>query len=266
MDALQIVVLSFVQGITEFLPVSSSAHLILVPEIFGWPDQGPSFDIAVHVGTLVAVLLYFRCDLLKMMKAFVRGCLGNGLTQEAKLLWAIGFATIPVGLTGLLLKSFIQGSLRKTSVIVATTLVFALLLWFADWMGKRKRSLADIRWYDVLAIGCGQALSLIPGTSRSGITLTVGLLCGLTRASAARFSFLLSIPVIILAGGLETYTLIQQSTTIHWSVLAWGAVLSGLSGFCCIHIFLKLIEAVGLLPFVLYRLALGVFLYVYFFV
>ncbi len=261
----QIIVLSLVQGLTEFLPVSSSAHLILMPELFGWPDQGLGFDIAVHLGTLLAVIAYFRRDLLRMIRDFIQSCFDRTLTQQAKIFWAIGFATIPVGLTGLLLKKTVETTLRSSMVIAFATIGFGLVLWFADKIGKQKRSLNRLNWRDVALIGCAQALSLIPGTSRSGITLTAGLFAGLTREAAARFSFLLSIPVILLAGGLETLTLITSSVVINWSVLGSGFCLSAISGYFCIHYFIKLINTVGLLPFVIYRLLLGVFLMIYFF-
>ncbi len=260
MSWIEIVTLSIVQGITEFLPVSSSAHLIFVPQLFGWSDQGPSFDIAVHVGTLLAVITYFRIDLLKMSKSFGKGIVEKKWDTDAKLLWSIGFATIPVGLCGLFFKNFIQTSLRSSTVIIISTIFFALLLWVADWKGKQTRGLKKLGWKDVCWIGIGQALSLIPGASRSGVTLTFGLFQGLTRQAAARFSFLLSIPVIVLAGGLEAYGLLKHPVAADWWTLGMGACLSGISGFFCIHYFLKILQTVGLMPFILYRLCLGGFL------
>jgi undecaprenyl-diphosphatase len=261
----QVIVLSLVQGLTEFLPVSSSAHLILMPAVLGWADQGLAFDIAVHLGTLIAVIVYFRQDLLRMIIDFVQSCFGRALTQHAKIFWAIGFTTIPVGLVGLLLKKHVETTLRSPMVIACTTIGFGLILWLADKIGKQKRSLTVLNWRDVALIGCAQALSLIPGTSRSGVTLTAGLFSGLTREAAARFSFLLSIPVIILAGGLETITLIKSHVAVDWLALGSGLCLSGISGYFCIHYFIKLINTVGLLPFVIYRLLLGLFLIIYFY-
>lgn len=261
----QVIVLSLVQGLTEFLPVSSSAHLILMPTLFGWPDQGLAFDIAVHLGTLIAVIAYFRRDLVRMVIDFVQSCSGRALTLQAKIFWSIGFATIPVGLAGLLLKKHVETTLRSPMVIACTTIGFGLILWLADKVSKQQRSLNTLNWRDVTLIGCAQALSLIPGTSRSGITLTAGLFAGLTREAAARFSFLLSIPVIILAGGLETVTLIKSPVTVNWIALGSGLCLSGISGYFCIHYFIKLINTIGLLPFVIYRLLLGLFLILYFY-
>lgn len=256
----QVVVLSIVQGITEFLPVSSSAHLIFVPKLFGWADQGLAFDIAVHVGTLLAVIVYFRQALREIITGFIHSLSTRQLSAHAKIAWAIGFATIPVGLVGLIGKDWVENTLRSPLVIAISTIGFGLLLWIVDKIGKRHRSEHTLNWRDVLMIGCGQALSLIPGTSRSGITLTAGLAMGLTREAAARFSFLLSIPVIVLAGGLEAVTLMKGNTVIDWRALGLGIGLSAISGYCCIHYFLKLLEKTGVVPFVIYRVILGVFL------
>ena len=257
---IQIVILSLVQGITEFLPVSSSAHLILVPKLFDWPDQGLAFDVAMHLGTLLAVLLYFRQDLIKMGRAFFQSWAGKKLNTDAKMIWAIGFATIPVGIAGLFLGKFIETTFRSPIVIAGSTISFGILLWFADSFSKRTRDIQLLNWKDVLVIGCAQAISLIPGTSRSGITLTAGLARGLTRDSAARFSFLLAIPVIVLAGGLQGFHLMQENTDVEWSAIGLGIGISALTGYACIHYFLKLIAKFGVLPFVIYRIVLGGFL------
>jgi undecaprenyl-diphosphatase len=260
MDWVQILVLSLVQGITEFLPVSSSAHLILVPGLLGWKDQGLAFDIAVHLGTLMAVIIYFRLELFRMIVDFYSSLKGKGISAHARYLWFIGFATIPVGLFGLLMKHVVETALRAPWVIALTTIGFGLLLWLAENKGKQTRKEKDLNWKDVWVIGFSQALSLIPGTSRSGVTLTAGLFNGLTREAAARFSFLLSILVIILAGGLETLSLIKSHEVVDWEALALGIGLSGISGYICIHYFLKLLNKVGLFPFVLYRIGLGIFI------
>ncbi|MBP6103459.1 MAG: undecaprenyl-diphosphate phosphatase [Gammaproteobacteria bacterium] len=261
LENLQICVLAIVQGLTEFLPVSSSAHLILMPKLFGWVDQGLAFDIAVHVGTLFAVLLYFRQDLLSLCKHGVGVLIGQPMNTkaktESKIAWSIVLATIPVGLCGLAFKGLIETHLRSPLVIAYSTLGFGLLLWVADRLGAKQRTFKRFRWGDAVAIGLGQALALIPGTSRSGVTLTVGLMLGLTPEFAARFSFLLSIPVIVLAAGLEVINLYKQGGLIDWQPLMIGACIAGLSGYACIHYFLKLLNRVGLFPFVCYRLCLG---------
>ncbi len=264
MDFIQILVLALVQGLTEFLPVSSSAHLILVPILTGWEDQGLAFDVAVHVGTLSAVVFYFRRELGKMTVSWFASVTGKGFDQDAKLAWAVLWGTIPVGLAGLLFKDFIETHLRSPDVLATATLVFALLLWWADAKGRESRDEYSLTWLDVLFIGLSQALALIPGTSRSGATMTAGLFIGLSRKAAARFSFLLSIPVIVLAGGLKTLDYLGQATIDDMQPLMLGALLSGVSAYFCIHYFLMLLEKIGMLPFVIYRIILAIFLFILF--
>ncbi|MFU2488814.1 undecaprenyl-diphosphate phosphatase [Thauera sp. WH-1] len=263
MDTVQIVVLAILQGLTEFLPISSSAHLILFPRLAGWEDQGLAFDVAVHLGTLVAVLGYFRDEILAMTRDWAASLLRRQRVGDSRLAWAVILGTIPVGLAGLLLKGFVEQALRSPLIIAWTTIGFGLLLWVADRHCRtveRPRSEHALTRRDILLIGCAQALALIPGTSRSGVTMTAGLLLGLSRSGAARFSFLLSIPVIVLAGGLSALDLIKEEHVVNWSAMAMGALLSALSAYLCIHLFLKLLDRVGMLPFVIYRLALGAFL------
>lgn len=261
MELIQIILLALVQGLTEFLPISSSAHLILFPALSGWADQGLAFDVAVHVGTLSAVVWYFRCEIVVMLRDWVASLRQRRRVGDSNLAWAVGFGTIPVGLAGLLFKDVIETSLRSPLVIAWATVIFGLLLWWADAQGKRERSEHSIGWRDVVVIGVAQAIALIPGTSRSGITMTAGLMMGLTRAGAARFSFLLSIPVIVLAGGLNTLELAQSSMPVDWAALGLGVLFSALSAYLCIHLFLKALERIGMLPFVIYRLLLGALLF-----
>ena len=264
MTLLQIIVLAVVQGLTEFLPVSSSAHLILVPVLSQWQDQGLAFDVAVHVGTLSAVMWYFRIEIVKMINDWFASVSQRQLVGESRLAWAVLWGTVPVGLAGLLFHDLVDTVLRSPLVIAWATIGFGLLLWFADVTGKRQRDEHSIGWKEVLIIGCAQALALIPGTSRSGITMTAALMLGLTRTAAARFSFLLSIPAILIAGGYKGLKLIQQSVPVDWLALVLGVVLSGVMAYICIHYFLKLLDRIGMLPFVIYRLVLGVVLLVIF--
>jgi undecaprenyl-diphosphatase len=257
MDMLHVITLALIQGITEFLPISSSAHLILVPLLTGWDDQGLAFDVAVHVGTLTAVVLYFWAELAAMAAAWLASLRTRRLTPDARLAWAVLLGTIPVGLAGLLFEGYVETLLRSMAVIAAATIGFGLLLWWADARGRRLRDEHTISWKDVLVIGGAQAIALIPGTSRSGITMTAGLAMGLTREGSARFSFLLSIPVIVLAGGLETMELIRQPEPAQWEGIVLGAALSGISAYLCIHYFLKLLERIGMWPFAVYRLLMG---------
>jgi len=265
MDFLQILILALVQGVTEFLPVSSSAHLILVPILTGWQDQGLAFDVAVHVGTLAAVVLYFRKEIGKMTVSWLGSVTGRGMDADAKLAWAVLLGTIPVGLCGLLFKDLIEEHLRHPYVLATTTLLFALLLWWADARSRGERNEYSIGWLDILFIGLAQALALIPGTSRSGATMTAALFLGLSRQAAARFSFLLSIPVIVLAGGLSTLDYLETASIDDMQPLMLGALLSGVSAYFCIHYFLKLLEKIGMMPFVIYRIVLAVFLFVMFY-
>ena len=259
MDILQIIVLALVQGLTEFLPISSSAHLILVPYLTDWPDQGLAFDVAVHVGTLTAVVIYFRKEISKMFFAWLASLKGRH-SEDSRLAWGVLIGTIPVGLAGLLFKDVISEHLRTPLVIAATTIIFGFLLWYADWSGKRSRDEHSLSWKDIIIIGCAQAVALIPGTSRSGITITAGLMLGLTASAAARFSFLLSIPVIVLAGGVETLDYLKVANTGDMNNLVYGALISAFSAYLCIHFFLMLLEKIGMTPFVIYRLLLGIVL------
>jgi len=260
MDLIQIFALALLQGLTEFLPISSSAHLILLPIIAGWQDQGLAFDVAVHVGTLTAVVFYFRKTLATLTIDWAASINQRALVGESRLAWAVLFGTIPVGLAGLFLGDIIENHLRSPLVIAATTILFGLMLGWADWQSKQQRDEHRLSVFDILFIGFAQAIALIPGTSRSGITITAGLMLGLTRQAAARFSFLLSIPVIVLAGGLKTIELVQSNLTTDWFAISMGTVLSAISAYICIHFFLKMIEKIGMWPFVVYRLILGAIL------
>lgn len=258
MELLQIIILALIQGLTEFLPISSSAHLILVPLLTDWQDQGLAFDVAVHVGTLAAVLIYFRSEWTAMLVQGLAALKTRRLNDDAKLGWGVVIGTIPVGLVGVTCKPLIEEHLRSPFVIAATTLIFGLLLGWSYAKGKRQRSEYTLSLIDCLLIGCGQALALIPGTSRSGITITAALMLGLTGKAAARFSFLLSIPAILLPGLLLTKDLIESEVAIDWNSLLLGAFLSGIAALVCIHFFLKLLDKIGMMPFVVYRLILGI--------
>ncbi|WP_148252335.1 undecaprenyl-diphosphate phosphatase [Aidingimonas lacisalsi] len=259
MDWLQVIILALIQGVTEFLPISSSAHLVLVPELTDWPDQGLAFDVALHVGSLAAVLTYFRIELWRMTISWLQSWRGR-VDEEARLAWWVILATIPVGLAGLAFKDVIETDLRTVTVLAVSLIGFGLLLGYADWRRPGQRSEYQLRWKDVMWIGLSQALALIPGTSRSGITMTAALLLGMSREGAARFSFLLSIPVIILAGGLEIRELIFSSVIVDWPALFVGTLLSGISAYLCIHYFLVFIRRIGMQPFVIYRVIFGIWL------
>ncbi|BFM07607.1 undecaprenyl-diphosphate phosphatase [Halioxenophilus aromaticivorans] len=259
MDFVQILLLALIQGITEFLPISSSAHLILPTEVLGWPDQGLAFDVAVHFGSLIAVVGYFRREVVGMTGAWFKQFGSQGPTHESHLAWMIILATIPAGIVGLLANDFIERELRSGLVIAVTTIVFGIALYIADRKQALTKEMYQMGIAAALVIGCAQALALIPGTSRSGITITAALLLGFTRVDSARFSFFMSIPIIVLGAGFKTLELIQEPS-IAWADIAWGTLFSAISAFLCIHFFLAFIERIGMLPFVVYRLILGAFL------
>lgn len=265
LELLHIIVLALVQGLTEFLPISSSAHLILVPVLTGWPDQGLAFDVAVHLGTLLAVMLYFRQKIGRMLLAGIGSMVGQGMSADARLGWQVVVATLPVIIAGVMFKDWIEAHLRDPTVIALATIFFGLLLGWADWAGRRQRDEYQLSWIDTLLIGLAQALALIPGTSRSGITITAALALGLNRQAAARFSFLLAIPTILGSVALLLKNLIESEIAVDWLSLSLGIVLSFASALLCIHWFLKLLAHIGMWPFVVYRMVLGLGLLVLFY-
>ena len=256
MEWIQVIVLAVIQGLTEFLPVSSSAHLILPSQLLGWQDQGLAFDVGVHVGTIVAVVAYFRHDVLNMLIAFFQSLTGKR-SDDGRLAWLIIAATIPALAFGLLLNDMIDLYGRSILVIAGTTLIFGALLWIADRRENAQKPITDLTLKSGLAIGFAQALALIPGTSRSGITMTIGLMLGLSRDNAARFSFLLSIPAIAMAGSYLTLKLILSTEAVDWQAIGLGSLLAFISAYACIHYFLILLNKLGMMPFVIYRLILG---------
>ena len=255
MEWSQVFVLAAVQGLTEFLPVSSSAHLVLVPVLTGWPDQGLPFDVAVHVGSLAAVLLYFREEFVSMLRDGLRRPRDAG--GHGRLGWLVVLATIPVAVAGLAVDASLSASLRDPHVIAVATIGFGLALLLAERTGAKDRGIDSMGVRDALVIGCAQALALVPGTSRSGITMTAGLLVGLAPSAAARFSFLLSAPVILMAGGWKTLQLAAGAVDANWSALVVSMCVSAACAYACIHAFLRLIARIGFAPFVAYRLVLG---------
>ena len=257
MDLMQAIILAIIQGMTEFLPVSSSAHLILLPKIIGWNDQGLLFDIALHFGTLLAVLIYFRDDLAQMIEDLLRNRGDNIMQSDAMILI---IATIPVVIVGGLFNDWIENNLRSSNVIATTSIIFGLILLASDKFGSNKNNLT-LRIG--LLIGLAQVLALIPGVSRSGITITMGLFMGLGRVKSAKFSFLLAIPVILGASVLQIYeSYLIAFSSINYVLLFTGLSVSFLFAYFTIHWFLAFVTKVGMLPFVIYRIALGLFIFV----
>ncbi len=254
----QLVVLALLQGLTEFLPISSSGHLILVPYLSGWSDQGLAFDVAVHFGTLAAVLLYFRHDVRLLLNGSLELTAGRTNSPESRMALALIVATIPAALLGLVMHDFIVDHLRTAIVIGVTTAGFGVLLGAMDHFGRRQRESSEVTLKDAVLVGLAQALSLIPGTSRSGITITAAMALGFTRTGAARFSFLLSIPIIVLAAAFETYRLISTGSPVTPEVLLIATGLSAVTAYLTIGFFLRVVDKIGLMPFAIYRVILGI--------
>lgn len=258
----QALLLAIIQGLTEFLPISSSAHLVLPAKLFGWQDQGLAFDVAVHVGTLAAVLFYYRQDLRLMADGWFRSLGGGGTNEHSRLVWFLALATVPAGLVGILAGEWLEQHTRSLPVIATTTLVFGLLLGYADRRAVNQSGSRPLTTVVALLIGVAQALAPIPGVSRSGVTITAGLLLGMNRQDAARFSFLLSIPIISAAGLLKFMQLRQSAEPVDWLVLIVGALVAAITAYLCIAVFIRLLDRVGLMPFVYYRIVLAALLYV----
>ena len=261
MDITQTITLALIQGLTEFLPVSSSAHFVILPKFLDWPDQGLAFDVVLHIATLCAIIFYYRSSLIVISKDFFGSIASRKLQGESMLAWAILLGTIPVGLAGLFLKDTIELNLRSYQVVAFATIFFGLLLGFSDWIhGVLGRSRDFIRGSDILIVGCFQALALIPGTSRSGITITAALLIGLSRSLSIKFAFLQSIPVIALATLLKTFDLVNEVNQVDWTLLLIGFVIALITAYTTIVFFIRLVERIGFLPFVIYRILFGVIL------
>lgn len=271
LSLLQIAVLALVQGITEFLPISSSGHLVLTPILFGWPDQGILIDVAVHVGTLVAVVIYFGRDVLLMLRGVGSGSAvaasdserarGGRPIEGRRLLIYVIVATIPVIAVGLAISVFdLLDGMRNITVIGWTMLVFGIILWLADRYGTHAAGLGDMRLIDALLIGLAQVLALIPGTSRSGITMSMGRALGFKRDEAARFSLLLAIPTIAAAGLLATKEIIELGELSIGRDAIIGAILAGLSAWLAIWAMMGWLRRASFTPFVIYRVILGLIL------
>jgi len=257
LDFLHFILLGLIQGLTEFLPVSSSAHLILLPLITDWQDQGLVLDVAAHFGTLIAVVIYFHRDLKDIVSAGFKSVPWQDNDLNARLFWFLIFATIPVSMVGFFGHNLIANYFRDPLIIAIATILFGLLLWWSDAKGKHDRDNNDLSLIDIIWIGLAQILALIPGTSRSGITMTAGLILGFNRKTAARFSFLLSIPVIFLSGCYETFALIRKGSEADPISFAIVLFVSWFVAWLTIELFLRFVERTGMLPYVIYRLFLG---------
>lgn len=272
MTAFQAIVLGIIQGIGEFLPISSSGHLIFLPKFFGWEDQGLTFDMVAHLGTLLAVIAYFREKLWILITSIFTHDKKHQL--ERRLIWLIGISTIPAAIVGFFLGDIIETEFRSPSIIGVGLIVWGIVLGLADRyshkVSKKKKDtsekalLKDLSWWQVIGMGCAQAIALIPGTSRSGITMTAGLFSGLSRKAASEFSFLMSIPIISLAAGSKLLDIIQDGPNdVSPIMLSLGFVSAAVSGFFAIAILMKIIQKWSFMPFVVYRIVIGALILVF---
>jgi undecaprenyl-diphosphatase len=258
---LEEIVLGLVQGLTEFLPISSTAHLRIVPAFLGWEDPGAAFTAVTQLGTMAAVLLYFREDLMRIARAWLASLRDPSRRREldARLGWYIVLGTVPIGIFGVLFKDQIESGARDLYLIGTALIVLGLVLLLAERVGRRDRGMEQVETRDGFAIGMAQALALVPGVSRSGATITAGLFMGLDREAAARFSFLLSIPAVVLAGALELGSILSGEEGEGGSLggLAIATVLAFVSGYASIAFLLRFLATHSTVVFVVYRVALG---------
>ena len=264
---LQAILVALVQGLTEFLPISSSAHLILLPRMLEWPDQGLAFDVATHAGSLVAVLAYFRREIASLLRAVpdLRRATERRPGRPAHLLLCLVAGTVPVAVAGLLVQDWVAEQGRDPRVIAAASIAFGLLLGWADWKGRRVRELADLTLGAALVVGLFQAVALVPGTSRAGITITAALLLAYSRPAAARLSFLLAIPVGLLVSGKDALDLVSGAAgSVDWIAIAVGFAVAAVSAYAVIVWLLAWLERRSLQVFVAYRVGLGVVLLLWF--
>ena len=271
MTVLQAVALAVVQGLTEFFPISSSAHLILMPQLMRWQDQGLPFDIATNTGTLLAIMVYFRRDLRELwdgwivsLGAWKRGSYRAAAPAPGRLAWAILLGTVPAAIAGVLVRDLVATAARNPLLIATTSIFYGLLLWWSDRAGARTRNLASLGRREGLIIGIAQALALVPGTSRSGVTITAGLFLGLDRPAAARFSFLLAVPVGVLVA-LDDLVQIWQGRIPSEDLfpMAIGLLVSALTGYAVIAALLAWLRRQSLLIFVVYKLLLGLAIFLF---
>ena len=258
MNTLHLFLLALLQGVTEFLPVSSSGHLILLPRLLGTEDQGIMLDVAVHVGTLGAVMLYFWRDMLRLLAGLGHVVTGRFSTPQARLFLLLSFATIPVIIFGLVLKlSGLTDSLRSLEVIGWTMLIFGLVLYIADRKGGEEKQTGQWNWRDAALMGLAQAIALIPGTSRSGITITAARGLGYTRTDAARLSMLMSVPTILASGVLLGKDVLEAG---DWTLLREAGIAAGLAflaALLALSLMMRLLKSVSFTPYVIYRIGLG---------
>lgn len=260
---LQAIVLGISQGLTEFLPISSTAHTLIVSKLLGWPDPGAAFTAVTQVGTELAVVIYFRQDIARILKAWFVSLTKNSerTNPDAKMGWYVIIGTIPIGIAGLAFKSSIETTARNLWLVAATLIVMGILLGLADRFARHTKSEADINTKNAVLFGLGQALALIPGVSRSGATITAGLAMGFKRDVAARYSFLLAIPAVFASAALTAGD-ISSDSFVNWPATIVATIVAFVVGYFVIASLMKYLQTRTFLPFVIYRIALGTLLMV----
>ena len=259
MTIFQAIIYGIVQGLTEFLPISSTAHLILLPWALGWPDPGLSFDVALHLGTLVALIIYFWADWMALVTSATGILRGRTQAPDARLALMIVGATIPGAIAGALFEHKVEDALRAPQVIALMMIALALVLIVAELMGHRKKSLDEISWGDAMTVGVAQALAIVPGVSRSGVTITAGLFRNMKRETAARFSFYLSTPLIAGAVAKKMLDMLKEGATVEQLIpFVVGIIVSGIVGYLAIAFMLRYLQTRTTYLFVYYRIALGI--------
>lgn len=263
MSWIEAIILGALQGLTEFLPISSSGHLLIAPELFGWDDPGTSFTAVVQLGTMAAVLLYFWRDLVRIASTWTRSLFKKDLrgTLDARMGWYIGVGTIPIGLAGIIFDDQIKTVARDLRLTASMLIIFGILLYIADRYGKMDKQEDQMTMKSAIIFGCAQALALIPGVSRSGATITAGRALGFDRGAAARFSFLLSVPAVVLSGLYEARDIGAEGAP-EWGPTILATVVAFVVGYGAIAWLLKWLSSHSVAIFTWYRLALGVFIFI----
>jgi undecaprenyl-diphosphatase len=259
-DIFKAIVLGIIQGTTEFIPISSTAHLRIIPALLGWKDIGAAYTAVMQIGTLIATLIYFRKDIFSLTEGFIQAFKKKDFltNYESRIFILIIIGTIPISVCGLLFKRFIEGEARGLYVISAALILLAIVLYIAEKVSSKKKDLSEITVKDGIVIGCAQALALIPGSSRSGVTITAGLFRGLKRDVAARYSFLLSIPAIALSGLYELYKERHVLLDENLLSLSIATIVSGVVGYLSIAFLINYLKTRSNLIFIIYRIALGI--------
>lgn len=264
MEIIKAIVLGIVQGLTEYLPISSTAHLRIVPALFGWEDPGAGFSAVIQLGTMLAVIIYFWKDLIVIFNSTIKDLfkLKFNTSQETKLGWYIIIGTIPISIVGLLGKDFIETGARSLYLIAFNLIFFAILLWISEKVAKQKIEINNLNFSKAMIMSIAQVFSLIPGASRSGVTITGGLFAGLTREAAARFSFLLSVPAILLSGLYQFFKIFKTLSDENYLALIIGTVVSFIFGYLSIAFLLNYLKKNSTLIFIVYRLVIGIFIFI----